>query len=367
MIPYSLEMVWFLSFFPVPMGLEIVYDCCQIFRPMPVLGLVAVRLREARNMDSMVELDHITKHFGAFIAVDGISLNVKRGEVLGFLGPNGAGKSTTMRMVAGFLTPTSGTAKICGHDVALEPVTVKSMLGYMAEGSPSYDDMTVRAFLSFIANVRGLTGAAARSKIDDVISKVSLEPVIDRPIDVLSKGFKRRVGLAQAILHDPPVLILDEPTDGLDPNQKHQVRSLIQDMAAEKAIIVSTHILEEVEAVCTRAVIIGSGKVLADGTSDQLLGMLPEHNAISVVMPSGTAEVATAQLKSLADVADVTQAPRPNGEVELRCLPKNGTEILDGVVGNLRANGIAYSQLYVNRGDLDAVFRTITAGGASHA
>jgi ABC-type multidrug transport system ATPase subunit len=219
----------------------------------------------------------------------------------------------------------------------------------MAEGSPSYDDMTVRAFLSFIANVRGLTGAAARSKIDDVISKVSLEPVIDRPIDVLSKGFKRRVGLAQAILHDPPVLILDEPTDGLDPNQKHQVRSLIQDMAAEKAIIVSTHILEEVEAVCTRAVIIGSGKVLADGTSDQLLGMLPEHNAISVVMPSGTAEVATAQLKSLADVADVTQAPRPNGEVELRCLPKNGTEILDGVVGNLRANGIAYSQLYVNQ------------------
>ena len=318
-------------------------------------------------MDSMVELDQISKHFGSFVAVDGISLNVQRGEVLGFLGPNGAGKSTTMRMVAGFLTPTSGTAKVCGHDVALEPVKVKSMLGYMAEGSPSYDDMTVRAFLTFIADVRGLTGAKARSQIDDVISKVSLEPVIDRPIDVLSKGFKRRVGLAQAILHDPPVLILDEPTDGLDPNQKHQVRSLIKDMAAEKAIIVSTHILEEVEAVCTRAVIIGSGKLLADGTSDQLLGMLPEHNAICVVLPSAVAETAVRHLKSVTGVADVTQAPLINGEVELRCLPQNGAAILDGVVGNLRANDIAYSQLYVHRGDLDAVFRQITAGGASHA
>lgn len=318
-------------------------------------------------MENMVELDRITKHFGSFVAVDGISLNVQRGEVLGFLGPNGAGKSTTMRMVAGFLTPTSGTAKVCGYDVALEPVKVKSMLGYMAEGSPSYDDMTVRAFLSFIADVRGLTGAAARSQIDDVITKVSLEPVIDRPIDVLSKGFKRRVGLAQAILHDPPVLILDEPTDGLDPNQKHQVRSLIQDMAAEKAIIVSTHILEEVEAVCTRAVIIGSGRLLADGTSDQLLSMLPEHNAICVVLPSGTAEIATRQLKTLAGVADVTQVPLVNGEVELRCLPQNGAVLIEGVVGNLRANGVAYSQLYVHRGDLDAVFRQITAGGSHHA
>lgn len=318
-------------------------------------------------METMVELDGLSKHFGPFVAVDGINLKVSKGEVLGFLGPNGAGKSTTMRMVAGFLTPTAGTAKVCGHDVASDPVQVKSLLGYMAEGSPSYEDMTVRAFLTFIAEVRGLSGQAAQARIEEVVTKIKLEDVIDRPIDVLSKGYKRRVGLAQAILHDPPVLILDEPTDGLDPNQKHHVRTLIEDMAAEKAIIVSTHILEEVEAVCTRAVIIGNGKLLADGTSEELLRNLPEHNAVHVVVASEVASDAATKLQGATNVSDATQVTRDDGTTEIQCAPTNGADILVAVGAVLRDNSIPYSQLYKNRGDLDAVFRQITAGGSTDA
>ena len=223
----------------------------------------------------MVELDHLSKAFGDFRAVDGISLSVSKGEVLGFLGPNGAGKTTTMRMISGFLTPTSGTARVCGHDVMTHPTAVKSMIGYMPEGSPSYEDMSVLGFLKFIAEIRGFTGAEAETRIGRVAKRLELADVIERPIEVLSKGYRRRVGLAQSMLHDPPVLLLDEPTDGLDPNQKHHVRSLIAEMASEKAIIISTHILEEVEAVCTRAVIIGRGKVLADGTAAELRALVP--------------------------------------------------------------------------------------------
>ena len=323
-------------------------------------------------MESMVELDHLSKHFGSFVAVDGISLSVGKGEVLGFLGPNGAGKSTTMRMVAGFLAPTAGTAKVCGHDVAMDPVAVKSVIGYMAEGSPSYEDMTVRAFLSFIGEARGMTPDQIKTRIQHVIDKIDLGAVIDRPIDVLSKGYKRRVGLAQAILHDPPVLILDEPTDGLDPNQKHQVRSLIQEMAADKAIIVSTHILEEVEAVCTRAVIIGSGKLLADGTSEELLNRLPEHKAVCVVLPSDAVPTATSILQAVTGVASMAQIQRGDGKVELRCMPADGASILEPIGAALREGNVAFTQVYEHRGDLDAVFRQITApgtgaGGAGHA
>lgn len=223
----------------------------------------------------MVELDRLSKSFGDFCAVDGISLTVSKGEVLGFLGPNGAGKTTTMRMISGFLTPTAGTARVCGHDVISDPTAVKSVIGYMPEGSPSYDDMSVLGFLKFIGEIRGFSGADRDERIARVVKRLELGDVIERPIEVLSKGYRRRVGLAQSMLHDPPVLLLDEPTDGLDPNQKHQVRSLIAEMAAEKAIIISTHILEEVEAVCTRAVIIGRGKVLADGTAAELRALVP--------------------------------------------------------------------------------------------
>ncbi len=320
-------------------------------------------------MEIKVELDHLSKHFGPVKAVDGISLTVNKGEVLGFLGPNGAGKSTTMRLVAGFLTPTAGRALVCGHDVATDPVAVKSIIGYMAEGSPSYEDMTVRAFLNFIADIRGVPEPARSSRIAELIEKIALGAVIDRPIDVLSKGFKRRVGLAQAILHDPPVLILDEPTDGLDPNQKHQVRSLIKEMAPNKVIIVSTHILEEVEAVCTRAVIIGNGKLLADGTAEELLSQLPEHNAICVVVDANATDSLTAQLQSITGVAKVERTDRNNGKIRLRCIPANGTDISGPVSAAVRTSDVEFLELYQDRGDLDSVFRQITTeeGGTPHA
>jgi len=211
---------------------------------------------------AMILIESLVKRFGAFAAVDGISFAVERGTVLGFLGPNGAGKSTTMKMITGFLPPTAGSVRVCGHDVQAAPLEAKRRIGYLPEGAPTYPDMTPLAFLEFVARVRGLRGRAA---IDRVVGQVELGAVLHQPIDTLSKGFRRRVGLAQAILHDPDVLILDEPTDGLDPNQKHEVRRLIRGMAADKAIILSTHVLEEVEAVCTRALIIGRGTVLAEG------------------------------------------------------------------------------------------------------
>lgn len=211
---------------------------------------------------AMILIENLVKRFGAFAAVDGIGFAVERGTVLGFLGPNGAGKSTTMKMITGFLPPTAGRARVCGHDVQAEPLEAKRRIGYLPEGAPTYPDMTPLTFLEFVARVRGLKGRAA---IGRAVERTDLDAVLHQPIDTLSKGFRRRVGLAQAILHDPDVLILDEPTDGLDPNQKHEVRRLIRAMAADKAIILSTHVLEEVEAVCTRALIIGRGKVLAEG------------------------------------------------------------------------------------------------------
>ncbi len=214
----------------------------------------------------MIEISHLTKRYGTLAAVDDVSFDVKPGEVLGFLGPNGAGKSTTMKMITGFLAPTSGSIRVCGHDVETAPLAAKACMGYLPEGAPSYGEMTVEGFLTFIADVRGLQGDRRRARLDDVIARLSLSGVLAQAIETLSKGFRRRVGLAQALLHDPQVLILDEPTDGLDPNQKHEVRSLIAAMSKDKIIVISTHILEEVDAVCNRAIIIAQGRILADDT-----------------------------------------------------------------------------------------------------
>ena len=223
----------------------------------------------------MIEIRNLTKRYGALTAVNDISFTVSPGEVLGFLGPNGAGKSTTMKMITGFLTPTSGGITVCGHDVENAPLAAKACMGYLPEGAPSYGEMTVRGFLEFIADVRLLTGDRRRARVDDVIARLQLGSVLEQMIETLSKGFKRRVGLAQALLHDPQVLILDEPTDGLDPNQKHQVRALINDMSKDKIIVISTHILEEVDAVCSRAIIIAGGKLLADATPKELAKRAP--------------------------------------------------------------------------------------------
>jgi ABC-2 type transport system ATP-binding protein len=223
----------------------------------------------------MIKTQNLTKHYDGLVAVEDLTFSVEPGEVLGFLGPNGAGKSTTMRMIAGFITPTSGSASICGHDIGTEPLAAKAALGYLPEGAPSYAEMTVGGFLDFIADLRRLQGEHRKSRLDYVIGRLQLEPVIDQSIETLSKGFRRRVGLAQAIVHDPKVLILDEPTDGLDPLQKNEVRALIGEIAREKTIVISTHILEEVDAVCTRAVIIAHGKLVADGTPAELKSRAP--------------------------------------------------------------------------------------------
>ena len=218
----------------------------------------------------MLETSGLTKLYGRHTVVDDLSFHCEAGEVLGFLGPNGAGKSTTMKMIAGFVAPSAGSASICGHDVQTDTLAAQRRLGYLPEGAPSYAEMTPGQFLEFIADVRGLTGTDRRARLDEVIERLHLGPVLGQSIETLSKGFKRRVGLAQAILHDPDVLILDEPTDGLDPNQKHEVRELIRSMSKEKLIVISTHILEEVDAVCTRAIIIADGRLLVDDTPEQL-------------------------------------------------------------------------------------------------
>ena len=234
-------------------------------------------------MSVLIEVDKLTKSFGPFIAVDNISFSLKRGEVLGFLGPNGAGKPTTMRMITGFLSPTEGSIKVCDNDVAKYPLEIKEKIGYVPEGAPLYGEMTVLNFLKFIADVRKIPKTKKDDAIDNAINKLGLELVLFQQLETLSKGYKRRVGLSQAILHDPDVLILDEPTDGLDPNQKHEVRKLIKEMASTKAIIISTHILEEVDAVCTRAMIIAKGRMIIDKSPKELLVGSPKGSTLDDV------------------------------------------------------------------------------------
>ena len=243
-------------------------------------------------MTALIEIERLTKRFGAFTAVDDVSFSVAKGEVVGFLGPNGAGKSTTMRMLAGFMTPTSGTARICGDDVVDRPVAAKRHLGFLPEGAPTYPEMTVTGFLQFCGRARGFHRAELNDRVAKAMALTQLEGVRLQPVETLSKGFKRRVGLAAALLHDPAVLVLDEPTDGLDPNQKHDVRNLILAMAPEKAIVISTHILEEVGAVCSRAVVIARGRVVADETPAELAARGPSMDAVFRSLTLGEQEAA---------------------------------------------------------------------------
>ncbi|TLZ34340.1 MAG: ABC transporter ATP-binding protein [Gammaproteobacteria bacterium] len=307
----------------------------------------------------MIKTEQLTKRYDALTAVDDVSFHVGPGEVLGFLGPNGAGKTTTMRMLAGFVTPTSGRANICGHDVDSEPLKAKAALGYLPEGAPLYGEMTVRRFLEFIADLRSLTGARRSQRLGHVIEHLQLGGVLDQTIETLSKGFRRRVGLAQAIMHDPPVLILDEPTDGLDPNQKHEVRTLINDMARDKIIVISTHILEEVDAVCTRAIIISRGRIVADDTPTGLAARSRYHNAVSMQLeqPAQLA-AARAAVAALPAVAEVEVSER---DARLTALPRAGATILPAVSELAVRAGLKLKELHLESGRLDEVFRTITA------
>jgi ABC-2 type transport system ATP-binding protein len=311
----------------------------------------------------MIELRDLHRSFGPVVAVDGISMSVGRGEVLGFLGPNGAGKSTTMKMITGFLAPTSGTAVVDGHDVRTASLAVRRVLGYLPEGAPAYPDMTPAGFLRWAAEIRGYRGAERARRVDAVVQRVQLESVLHQSIETLSKGFKRRVGLAQALLHDPAVLILDEPTDGLDPNQKHEVRNLIRALGSEKTVILSTHILEEVEAVCTRAVIIARGRIVADKTPAELQAMSRVHNAVRLRIPRGSGAVLD-ELGKLASVSAIERAADDEGHIACTILPRNGRPIVAEVSRVLQQKGVEVDGLSVEAGRLDEVFRTVTTAPA---
>jgi ABC-2 type transport system ATP-binding protein len=311
--------------------------------------------------ETLVDVIGLTKSFGSLKAVDNISLSVKRGEVLGFLGPNGAGKSTSMKMITGFLTPTAGAITISGHDISINPIEAKACIGYLPEGAPAYGEMTPLKFLSFIAEVRGIQKGLRASKVTEVIDKIHLDSVACQPIETLSKGFKRRVGIAQAILHDPEILILDEPTDGLDPNQKHEIRVLIKEMASEKAILISTHILEEVQSVCTKAIIISNGSVIFSGSPLQLSSESRYHNAITIVINHHDLNRSREILEPLSQV----RAIEHSAEVEvtrLTVIPRSSDVELSSIVRKkMNDGGCEILQLYIEPGRLDEVFRSMTS------
>ena len=307
----------------------------------------------------MIKTQNLSKHYGDLKAVDDLSFAVEPGQVLGFLGPNGAGKSTTMKMIAGFVAPSAGSVEVCGHDVMADPIAAKQCIGYLPEGAPNYAEMTPWSFLNFIAEIRGLDSSAKRQALDRVIGELHLEGVLDQTIDTLSKGFKRRVGLAQAIIHDPQALILDEPTDGLDPNQKHEVRSLINRMAANKIIIISTHILEEVDSVCDRAIIIANGRICADDTPKALESRSRYHNAVTIKLgEQGGMETVARSIEALDEVARIEHG---EGDDRLTAFPKDERLVLPGISDLAQRNNWSLAELHLESGRLDEVFRSITS------
>jgi len=309
----------------------------------------------------MIEVTQLGKSFGELAAVRGIDFTVRPGEVLGFLGPNGAGKSTTMKMIAGFITPTAGSVRVCGRDVQEDTLAAQRLIGYLPEGAPGYDDMTVIEFLRFIAEVRGFDGAAREERVARVLEQMDLGAVRHQRIETLSKGFRRRVGLAQAILHDPQVLILDEPTDGLDPNQKHQVRELIRGLSGEKIVIISTHILEEVHAVCNRAIIIAAGRIVADGTPVELEARSRYHRSVHIHFAADVRVVdAFAAREALAALPGVAEVETHANGRRLVVIPAPGANPLPAVARLVHDSGWEVDELHVERGRLDEVFRNIT-------
>jgi ABC-2 type transport system ATP-binding protein len=309
----------------------------------------------------MIEARHLTKYFGQKTAVDDISFTVGPGEVLGFLGPNAAGKSTTMRMLTGFLPPTAGTAVIGGHDITVDTLQAQRKIGYLPENAPVYPDMTVLGFLDFVADVRGFRGQEKTKRIEETVERCFLEDVRFQSISTLSKGFKQRVCFAQSILHDPEYLIMDEPTDGLDPNQKHEVRGMIREMAKEKTIILSTHNLEEVDAVCTRAVIIAAGRIVADDSPEKLRSKSSLYGAVrfTVQRPEGMDPVQG--LRAMPGIRTVDVLEEKPLYVTLRAYPEDTqAPVAEGIMAHFLRAGVQVSSLFVESGRLDEVFRMIT-------
>lgn len=311
----------------------------------------------------MIKVENLSKSFGPKLAVNKISFQVERGEVLGFLGPNGAGKSTTMRMVTGFIPPSDGKVSVGGFDIVDKPIEAKRLIGYLPENAPSYADMTVNGFLHFTAEIRGLRGDAKKRAVNRVVEMCFLENVLHQSVETLSKGYRHRTCFAQSIIHDPDVLILDEPTDGLDPNQKHEVRTLIRRMGEKKAIIFSTHILEEVEAVCSRAIIIDRGQIVANGTPQELKRRSDMAGAISIRVNGVDAEVLKLKLQQLAQANKAVIVKEFSKKVSARVFPKAETvngELARNVAELAAREKWGLEELHTEEGRLDEVFRNIT-------
>jgi ABC-2 type transport system ATP-binding protein len=308
----------------------------------------------------MIKVHNLAKVFGAKRAVDGISFSVERGEVLGFLGPNGAGKSTTMRMITGFIPPTSGTAAVGGFDIIEQPIAARRLIGYLPENAPAYTDMTVYGFLKFAAEIRGLRGDAIKQAVNRVVEMCFLEPVLHQSVETLSKGYRHRTCFAQSIIHDPQVLVLDEPTDGLDPNQKHEVRQLIRKMGEKKAIIFSTHILEEVDAVCSRAIIIDRGRIVANGTPQELRHKSEWSGAVTLRVSGINASTLSQKLAQLPTVKRTAILREDATSVTARVFPKG--DVNGALASSIAdaAQGWRIEELHTEEGRLDEVFRSIT-------
>lgn len=311
----------------------------------------------------MIECQGLIKQYGRLRAVDDLSFRVGPGEVLGFLGPNGAGKTTTMRIIAGFLPADAGKVTVCGYDVESQSSEARRRIGYLPEGAPAYPEMTPRTFLEFVADAREMPPQLRRTRLQEVYEQLHIDNVLDQSIETLSKGYRRRVGLAQAILHDPEVLLLDEPTDGLDPNQKHEVRQLIAGMAKNKIVVISTHLLEEVDAVCTRAVVISGGRIVADDTPAGLEARSKFHNAVTLRL-SDPAALPSARnaVEALPEVASVELDERTG---RLTAFPADGAQALPPISRLAERDGWHLDELRLESGRLDEVFRTITGGATA--
>ena len=315
----------------------------------------------------MIEVKNLVKHFGDFCAVDNLSFSVPKGQVLGFLGPNGAGKSTTMRVITGAISPSSGSVSIGGIDVIKRSIDAQKLLGYLPENAPSYAEMSVREFLEFIGDVRGLTGKSKAMALDRVKEQCFLGEMWNVLIETLSKGYRQRVGFAQAVLHDPPALILDEPTDGLDPNQKHEIRRFIRTLGQEKTIILSTHILEEVEALCSRVIIISNGKLMADKTPQELARMSEDFNAVTIELSKAISKETAEKLKSLGkyqklELIDTLNEDGTPEHTTLKVWPRDQQNIVQAALADVKEIGFDVKTIHVSGGRLDEVFRDITEG-----